>query len=146
MAKRGRKPKIGPEEEKQVYAMLETGCSLNDAADVLGVGRQTIRDHKRLCENFRTGVDRAAANGKKRLIAKIGKAKPWQAAAFMLERKYGAEWGRREAIHHTGNVKASGKVTIEHQFDYEQYKNDFADFNRSSVRGERHEVASGNGN
>lgn len=111
--KRGPKPKIGPEEERKIYAILATGASIRDAADVLGIGRATINDHKRDTPKFRKGVDRAIASGKTRLIKKVGKAKPWQSAAWMLERKWGAEFGRRETIHQ--EHKVSGAISHEHR-------------------------------
>jgi len=39
------------------------------------------------------------------LIKKVGKAKPWQAAAWMLERKFGAEFGRRDKHEIRGELK-----------------------------------------
>lgn len=117
--KRGPKPKIGTSEEQQIYAMLQAGCSILDAADVLGISRNTIKNHKREDDKFCKGVNHAIASGKKRLIQKVGKSKPWQAAAWMLERKWGAEFGRKDVVKN----EHAGKITVE-QTDLERLSTD----------------------
>lgn len=108
----GPKLKIGPEEEKQILKLLEAGCSLKDAADVLEIGRNTLSVYKRECIEFGKGVDGAIAKGKARLIAKVGKAKPWQAAAWMLERKWGNEFGRKDLVRQEHTGKNGGPIQI----------------------------------
>lgn len=102
--KPGPKPKIGPEEEKQIHAVLAMGGSLNDAADYLGIARSTLNDRMASDEEFRKGVDRSTAQGKIRLIQKVGKADAWQAAAWMLERKWGTEFGRKVDVTSGGDA------------------------------------------
>jgi len=53
------------------------------------------------------GVNKAIKDGKLRCIKKIGKASQWQAAAWMLERKWGKEFRRKDHQ----QVNASVKVT-----------------------------------
>lgn len=104
-AKRGPKPKIGEKERIEAIAIISAGGSLNDAADVIGIARDTINVALREDPKFRRGIDRAAAKGKLRLIKKVGIAKPWQAAAWMLERKFGAEFGKKVDVSHEGGMK-----------------------------------------
>ena len=108
----GRPRKIGPAEQKRVYDIVAGGCSLNDAADIIGVARSTLNQHMADDATFRKGVDRAIARGKKRLIDKVIKGRPWQAAAWMLERKWGDEFGKKDTIKHEGEVKF-GRVTFD---------------------------------
>lgn len=80
---------------QKVYAILAVGGSLDDAADYLEIARSTLNLRLEKNPQFRKGVDRATAKGKLRLIKKVGKAQPWQAAAWMLERKWGKEFGKK---------------------------------------------------
>lgn len=100
----GRPAKIHDKQRGEVIAIVAAGGSLNDAADVIGVARDTLQLALRNDSGFRTGVDRASAKGKLRLINKVGKSRPWQAAAWMLERKWGAEFGRKVDVEHAGKV------------------------------------------
>jgi hypothetical protein len=105
-AKPGPKPKIGNEQRREVIAIVQAGGSLADAADIIGVGRETLNAALRQNAEFRKGVDRAQASGKLRLIRKVGnKKQPWQAAAWMLERKWGREYGKADTTTHDGTVK-----------------------------------------
>jgi hypothetical protein len=112
--KRGPKPKIGLAEKVKVYNWLQVGASLADCADLLRVSRDTFWAAMRADPAFRTGVKEAIKDGKLRLVKKVGNAKPWQAAAWMLERKYGQEFGRKDRHEHTGAnggpIKSETKV------------------------------------
>jgi hypothetical protein len=105
-AKRGPKPKIGDKEKAEIIAIVKVGGSLNDAADIIGIARDTLNRALRDDPKLRKGVDRAAATGKLRLVRKVGANKqPWQAAAWMLERKWGREYGKADIVAHEGTVK-----------------------------------------
>jgi hypothetical protein len=121
--KPGPKPKIGDRQAEQVYAILAVGGSLNDAADVLGIGRQTLNDRLAADPEFRKGVDRSVAEGKTRLIRKVGNATTWRAAAWMLERKWGREFGRRDFIHQeiTGPGGGPQEHVVNHNFDHDRF-------------------------
>jgi transposase len=111
----GRPPKIGDTERREIIAVVATGGSLNDAADVVGIARDTLNRHLRENPAFRKGVDRAIAKGKIRLIKKVKNGKPWQAAAWMLERKFGEEYGKRDKvdIQHAGTVTHNVRPMME---------------------------------
>ena len=110
MAKRGPKPKIGPKEEAEIFACLTVGASLKDAADYLGVNYSTVRRHRIDSPKFAQGTIKAISKGKIHHLNKIGKAPQWQASAFMLERKWGAEFGRKDKLEHTG--KNNGPIKL----------------------------------
>jgi hypothetical protein len=102
VAKPGPKPKIGESEKKQILAVVRIGGSLSDAAGAIGVCLRSVQNAMKNDARFCTGVKRARKMGKIRLIRKVGKATAWQAAAWMLERKYGREYGRKETVERTG--------------------------------------------
>jgi hypothetical protein len=64
---------------------------------------------------FYAAVKRAEADGEMRDLALIAKAAEdnWQAAAWKLERKYPAKWGRKDAskVELSGEVKGSINIT-----------------------------------
>ena len=93
----GRKPKIGDVERQQVLGVLSVGGSLSDAAAVINVDVSTLRRLKSKDAEFARGVRKAVRAGKVRLLQKIGKATHWQAAKWMLERRWGKNAGKRSA-------------------------------------------------
>lgn len=95
MAKRGRKQKIDAKATAAIFAVLTVGASLQDAADYVGISRDTLSRKQRNDANFRKGVDRAQARGKVHLIQRVARSTAWRAAAWMLERKYSKEFGRK---------------------------------------------------
>lgn len=113
MAKTGRKPKVDAEARTKILAIIAAGASLKDAADYLGVAYSTVRLSISKDPSFRRGVHKAAKSAKIKLIKKVGSAKPWQAAAWMLERRYGAEYGRREVVRQEITGKNGGAIKTE---------------------------------
>ncbi len=110
MNKPGPKPKIDADAKRQIYAILSVGASLRDAAGYLGVDWKTIINAKKADPEFCTGCMKAANQGKIKMLKKIGKARQWQAAAWMLERKWGKEFGRKDRQ----QVEVSGKLDHGH--------------------------------
>lgn len=105
MAKRGPKPKITPEVEREILACLTVGASLNDAADYVEIHRANLNRRMANDPKFAKGVDRAIAKGKLHHLNKVGKAEPWQSSAWMLERKWGSEWGRKDQVTSDGTIR-----------------------------------------
>lgn len=99
--KPGPKFKIDAKAKRVVYAWLSAGGSLHDAADYLEVDYKTIYRMRQIDSEFAKGVNKAIKAGKKKLLDKMGKAKPWQAAAWMLERRWGKQFGKHEHVDHT---------------------------------------------
>lgn len=108
MSKPGPKPKVTPEVMRQVYAVLKVGGSLADAAGVIGCSCRTLRNARRDNPDFSLGIKRAIRDGKVRLLSKMGKAKAWQAAAWMLERRWGKQFGRKDRV----SVTNKGTVNL----------------------------------
>ncbi len=110
--------KIGPAERKQILAIVKVGGSIADAAAVIGVALKTVRNEMSRDPGFYTGVLKARKSGKLKLIKKVGTAKPWQAAAWMLERQYGSEYGRHDRHEITGKGRGPIQVEAKRDSDY----------------------------
>lgn len=93
--KPGPKNKIGDAERQRVLDIVGLGASLRDAADIIGVGYRTLFRERKRNPQFGKGVVAAVKEGKLKLIQKVSNADAWQAAAWMLERKWGAEYGKK---------------------------------------------------
>ena len=101
----GAKNKIGKEQECAVIAQLSIGATLNDCADYIGVTRKSLFNKRRNNPAFAAKVMQATASGKIHHINKIGSAKEWQASAWLLERKFPTEFGRKDNVRTDGRLK-----------------------------------------
>lgn len=154
--KAGRPRKLGPSEKAKIIKKLERGCSIKDSAESVGVSRDTIGDERNRDPDFAARVIQAIAEGKSVLIERIHAAskEDWRAAAFMLERRFGREWGRRDRYEHRGlpepqPVPEEIKVSVEHrhEFDFTQLAQQFADYaQQSALRDQRARALENNGN
>lgn len=85
-----------PEKERDILAILATGGSRNVAADYVGIGQATLHDVIARDEKFSERVKKAEASGQLKHLKKIEMAEQWQASAWMLERKWPDEYGRKD--------------------------------------------------
>lgn len=92
---RGRPPAITPAKRLEILAALAVGGSRNEAADYVDVGRSTLSETIDRDPDFAEQVKRAEAKGKIKHLKRIDGADAWQASAWMLERKYPQEFGRK---------------------------------------------------
>mgnify|MGYP000954248146 CR=1 FL=1 len=98
--KRGRPKGSGtvltPHRRREILAILTVGGSRNDAADYVGIDRGNLETAKLEAHHpdFLRQLKRAEARGKAYHLRRVHDADAWQASAWMLERKYRAEFGR----------------------------------------------------
>lgn len=102
--KMGRPSKFTPEIVEQILSTVRAGNYLETAAAAAGINQDTLRDWMRRgaragkgkFHDFSEAVRKAQASATARDVAVIGKAatEQWQAAAWRLERKFPAQWGR----------------------------------------------------
>lgn len=100
--KPGRPTKINEKERAEILQNLEDGASLKSAAEAAGVDYTTVYRLRRSDPVFARGAKKAVQAGKMKLIRTVANAGTWQAAAWMLERRFGEEFGRKDTL----NVKA----------------------------------------
>ena len=97
-----------PEVEAAVAEAVELGATWEKAADSAGIGGSTLREWKQRGEAgeapfaaFLATLKRAEGAGIARSLRNIRQAADsgsWQAAAWLLERRYPADYGRRSEI------------------------------------------------
>ena len=95
-----RPTKRTPEVEAAILAAIEVGMTRTAAAAAVGVDRRTLASWTRRFATFRAEVEKAEARAAQRMVNQIVTAArtTWQAAAWFLERRYPEDWGRRERV------------------------------------------------
>jgi hypothetical protein len=105
--------KFDAEAANKIINYLRAGAFIETAAAAAGIARSTLyewlrrgrRKHHGAMFEFAEEAEQAQAMSEVAAIGIIGKAAgsgQWQAAAWHLERKYPARWGRREHLEMTG--------------------------------------------
>ena len=104
----GRPSKLTPEVEARIAEAVELGATWERAADAAGVGASTLRDWRQRGEAgevpfvaFVATIKRAEGAGVERALRTIREAAEggaWQASAWILERRYPADYGRRSEV------------------------------------------------
>lgn len=114
MSGRGRPHKFTEETVNTLLAAIRAGMPFHLAAAHAGIGETTFHEwqrgkfprgaDKQLKAEFPERLTRARGYAALRLVALIQDAAPkdWRAAAWMLERRYPEDFGRREAVELTG--------------------------------------------
>lgn len=116
-----RPTKLTPSVQTKLTKALASGCYRETAAHVAGIGVSTLyrwleqgeadieHDKATPYRELREAIEKAEAAAEKKLLEIILAAAPknWQAAAWTLERKNPARWGRRDftKVEHTGRVQ-----------------------------------------
>lgn len=100
----GRPPKLTPDAIAQIEALIRAGATVDVAAQAAGVSRSSIYSWLAQGETARAGspardlrdrIERARAESETVLVARIGQAASkgsWQAAAWLLERRWPERW------------------------------------------------------
>jgi hypothetical protein len=121
VAKVGRKSKLTPEVTKIILETLRVGATFEAAAGRAGVDVSTIHHWRRSGKaedgegklektpelvEFALAVDRAIAEAETRLVGLVNRAAPkqWQAAAWILERRWAGQYGSKQKIDMDANV------------------------------------------
>ena len=109
----GRPLKLTPETTQRIVEAVELGATWERAADAAGVGASTLGLWRRRGEAgevpysaFLAALKKAESAGVERALRVIREAAEggaWQASAWLLERRYPADYGRRSEV----SVRAS---------------------------------------
>ena len=101
-----RRPKLTPEVQERICQAIATGATYEHAAAYGGITFQTLNDWRKTKPLFSEALKDAEGRGVLALLARIQKAAgegTWQAAAWILERRYPRDYGRT-----VQNVELSG--------------------------------------
>ena len=87
-----------PEVIEAILRAVEQGLPVDRAAYACGVEPSTVRSHRERNPSFGTSLEKAQAISMEHMVRRITSAseKQWQAAAWILERRFPSEWARRE--------------------------------------------------
>lgn len=89
-----------PEMETQIITAVKLGLREGTAARIAEIAPQTLRSHRDRHPEFAAKLEAAAATGERNALAAVVEKmrKDWKAAAWFLERRFPAEWARREVV------------------------------------------------
>jgi len=100
-------PKLTAALAEEIYAAIRAGAIFADAAAHAGVAQSTFHEWLRKgrrdgardpYRSFVVGLDRALADFKVGALSSIHGADEWQARAWMLERRFPDQFGRRTRV------------------------------------------------
>lgn len=125
--KRGARSKLTREAVKRAIELKGNGLSNRDICTALDINPATFYRWQE--DGGKTDLQRELCNGLKKAeadfknallenIKKQGKEKDWKAHAWLLERKYPAEFGRVDRLQAEVNQTTAATVEVVHYFDY----------------------------
>ena len=111
----GRRSKLTPEVKEKICGYVRQGLSFEAAARLAGISESTFYRWRHWGENARSGIFRefweelkkAEVEAEAALVNYIrteAQSGTWQAAAWILERRYPERWGKRERVEHEHGV------------------------------------------
>ncbi|MFN3323431.1 MAG: hypothetical protein ACK5AZ_08045 [Bryobacteraceae bacterium] len=103
-AKRGRPTKLTPEIQKVIVDAINAGGFIETSVTLAGISRDTFyewlkrgnREKSGIYRDFTDAIKKALASAETHYMALIGRAAKtqWQAAAWMLERRFRQNWAK----------------------------------------------------
>jgi hypothetical protein len=94
--KRGRKTKLTPALRTQICKLLAQGHTIKTVCEAVGIAERTYFDWCEKHLHFSQVTTCAIGKSKIALVNKLRRSNDWRAAAFLLERRFPAEFGRVE--------------------------------------------------
>jgi hypothetical protein len=110
----GRKSKYTPETVGKLLQAIKLGATYKLACDYAGIDQSTFHDWMKNKPEFSTQLKEAEGSGAVGLLARIQKEATdgtWQAAAWILERRYPDMYGRQR-MEHTGADGNALKIQV----------------------------------
>ena len=143
MSRRGRPEKLTPKLQDDIVKVIRSGNYIETACAFVGINKTTfydwlkrgarekdrvernprakVRKSERKYVEFSNAIEKALAHAEIRDVAIIGKAaeKEWQAAAWLLERKFPDGWGRKDkySLEHTGKDGGAIETSQKQEID-----------------------------
>lgn len=96
----GRARAITPEVAKHICEALAKGNHVQTACDLVGIHKDTHYEEMKRNTDYSDAIKKAVAEGEAKTLGVIADATPkfWQAAAWMLERRFPDRWGRKDKV------------------------------------------------
>jgi hypothetical protein len=124
----GRPTKLTPEVQQEIGQNIIDGLSFADSAEMAGITYETfnnwMKEGKTASEGiyfqFFQYIKTCEMEGKKeniRIIREAGRNGNWPASAWLLERRYPDEFGRKDRLSADLNNKHSGQIKLELNVD-----------------------------
>ena len=115
----GRRSKVTEGRIEALVIALGTGCTREAAARHAGIDRTTLYRWVERDQAIRARVEKAEADVEVRLAAQIVQAAPvdWRAAAWLLERRRAASYGRAQAAAAVVAGGAPASAPVPHHLD-----------------------------
>lgn len=95
--------------EQRVEALLQSlraGASRQRSAALAGIHRDTLHEWMKQDPAFSDAIEKAEAFAEARFLSRVATAaeneRSWQAAAWILERRFPKEWSKREGVEFSG--------------------------------------------
>lgn len=121
----GRKTKLNRQVLKRAVELKKGGANDVDIMAAIGITKSTFYEWLNnpktdLQRDFSEGLKKAEADYKNALLASIKSAgeKDWKAHAWLLERKYPAEYARVDRVQAEVKQETKAEVAVTHFFDY----------------------------
>jgi transposase len=106
VADTGRPTKRTPETVERIEQSLRKGMTRKASAAAAGISYQTLREWEKDFPDFAESLQSAEADSQHELLRRIWAAAEqpdrWQAAAWMLERRWPQDFARRQALEMSG--------------------------------------------
>ncbi len=105
MAKTGRKSLLTEELTKKIEGYAALGVPDKAIYEAVGIGHDTFYRWIKQNSEFAKRLNKARSLGQAKLVKLIWDAVPktWQAAAWLLERRWPNEYGKKETLRHEGS-------------------------------------------
>ena len=118
-----RRSKYRPEIVQRLCEAVALGATYDLACQYGGITRETLNQWRRTKSDFSDALEKAEGQAVVGWLAKIEQAASegaWQAAAWKLERRYPADYGRTvQQVEHSGTVVQEHTGALEvHAVDY----------------------------
>lgn len=106
--------KYSSEIASEICQYVQDGSTQRDSAIMSGISEETFYTWRKNKSEFSESLKKAHAEHKKTLLATITSAteKSWQAAAWILERRYKEDYALKHEIQHSGKIIT---VTVDDQ-------------------------------
>lgn len=120
----GRPSKLTPDTQRRIFEALSVGATYQLACQYAGIHYDTFRNWMKRGETAKSGqyfeffeaVKEAEGRAVVGWLAKIEQAASagnWQAAAWKLERRYPADYGRKDRIDITHSIQEEARRIVE---------------------------------